>query len=143
MAAYAASGRTTVAASPQQCFDLLTDYEHLVDWQGSLKRVEVIERDAAGATVEYVLDAKVREVKYRLRLEHHPPGRLVSTYVSGDFRDLSAEWRFTQTAEATTIVELQLQLEPGWRIPGPIRAIVQSVVMSRAMNDLKVRVEAG
>jgi ribosome-associated toxin RatA of RatAB toxin-antitoxin module len=132
----------TVAATAQACFDALTDFEHLADWQRVLKRVEVIERDRAGATVEYVLDAKIREVRYRLVLHYDAPSRLAASYVSGDFHDMSAEWRFTQRRRGATDVSLELHLDPGWHVPRPIRSVLQELVMSRAMRDLKARVEA-
>lgn len=140
MASHAARGQVTVAATPQACFDALTDYERLADWQGALKRVEVIERDVDGAVVEYVLDAKVREVAYRLRLDYEAPHRLVSRYVSGDFRDLSAQWRFTERDGATEVV-LELEVDVGWFLPGPVRAIVREVVLGRALGDLKKHFE--
>ncbi len=143
MSGYAASERITVAATPQACFDTLTDLERLADWQRALKRVEVIERHNGGAIVEYVLDAKLREVKYRLALKYDAPHLVAATYISGDFRDLSAEWRFKDIGDALTEVELALHLDPGLRLPGPIRSMLQDVVMTRAMRDLKTRVEGG
>jgi len=137
MGFHSASARTTVRATPQACFDALTDYERLTEWQQALKRVDVIERHPGGATVEYVLDAKVREVRYRLLLSYDAPRALASRYVEGDFQDLSAQWRFRPTEDGLTEVTLDLRLDPGWRIPGPIRALVEKVVMSRAMHDLQ------
>jgi ribosome-associated toxin RatA of RatAB toxin-antitoxin module len=142
MSRYAASDQVLVAATPQACFDALTDYERLPEWQGSLKRTVVVERRDGGAVVEYVLDARVREVTYRLSLEYDAPGRISTTYVSGDFRDLSAEWRFDESEGGVTRVQLELHLDAGWRVPGPIRSVVQDLVLSRAMRDLKSHVEA-
>jgi ribosome-associated toxin RatA of RatAB toxin-antitoxin module len=141
MSAYDASQTVTVTASAQECFDALTDYERLPDWQRALKRVEVIERGDDGAVVEYVLDAKLREVSYRLQLAYDAPRALTTTYVSGDFRDLSAAWRFADNGDGTTDVLLELRIDPGRFIPGPVRSVVQDVVMGRAMSDLKRHVE--
>lgn len=49
-----------------------------------------------------MLDAKLREVTYRLRLAYDEPHMIKSEYVSGDFRDLSAVWRFTENGNGTT-----------------------------------------
>jgi ribosome-associated toxin RatA of RatAB toxin-antitoxin module len=88
-----------------------------------------------------VLDAKLREVTYRLRLAYDEPHTIKSEYVSGDFRDLSAVWRFTENGNGTTDVHLELDIDAGRFIPGPVRSVVRDVVMSRAMSDLKRRVE--
>ena len=131
----------TVAAPPRSCFDALTDYERLTDWQGALKAVRVLERFEGGAVVEYEIDAKVRTVSYTLRLEHDPPHRIGSTFVEGDFRSLEAEWRFGETADGGTDVELELTLDPGRFVPGPIRSVVRSVVMGRTLADLARHVD--
>jgi ribosome-associated toxin RatA of RatAB toxin-antitoxin module len=141
MATYSGHEHITVAAPPQACYDALTDYERLPEWQGALKSVRVIEQDDAGAVVEYELDAKIRTVRYTLRLEHDPPHRIGSTYIEGDFRSLDGEWRFTENADGGTDVELELELDPGRFIPGPVRKAVQGAVMGRALKDLARRVE--
>src|SRR5919202_178109 len=67
-----------IAASPEDCYAALTDFDHLPDWQGAVREARVLERDAdgRGSVVEYVVDAKVKTVRYRLRQVHQPPGRL-------------------------------------------------------------------
>lgn len=100
----------------------------------------MLERDDSGALVEYELDAKVRTVRYRLRLEHDPPHRIGSTYVEGDFRSLEAEWHFTP-ADGGTDVELELDLDPGRLVPGPVQKLVRGAVMGRALKDLARHVD--
>ena len=67
MPSYAADQTETVAATPQQCFDALVDYEQLPRWQGGLRSATVVEAFPGGHVVDYELDAKVRTVRYRLR----------------------------------------------------------------------------
>jgi ribosome-associated toxin RatA of RatAB toxin-antitoxin module len=96
MAAYGECLSADVAADPQACFDALTDYERLPDWQGAVRDVCVLERDSRGrgSVVEYVVDAGLKTVRYRLRQLYDEPGRLASEYLGGDFRDFGGEWRF-------------------------------------------------
>ena len=58
-----------VDACPQACFDALTDFEHLPEWQGAVRQVRVLERDerGRGTVSEFEVDARVRRVRYRLR----------------------------------------------------------------------------
>jgi ribosome-associated toxin RatA of RatAB toxin-antitoxin module len=139
----AAVERTTVDASARACFDALTDYERLPEWQGAVKSVEILERDAAGrgAVVEYAVDAKLRTVRYRLRQVYDEPHRLASEYLGGDFRDFTGEWRFTERDDGTTDVELELEIDPGRFVPGPVRSAIREYVMTRALGDLKAHVE--
>ena len=132
-----------VAASPQACFGALTDYERLPEWQGAVKRINVLERDAhgRGTVVEYEVDAKVKTVRYRLRQVYDEPHRLGSEYLGGDFKNFSGEWRFTDSGDGTTHVELELDIDPGRFVPGPIRNAIADAVMRRALSDLKRHLE--
>jgi ribosome-associated toxin RatA of RatAB toxin-antitoxin module len=132
-----------IAATPQACFDALTDYERLPEWQGAVKSIQVLERDdeGRGSVVEYEVDAKVKRVRYRLRQEHDPPGRLGSEYLGGDFRDFSGEWRFIGLGNGRTRVELDLRVDPGRFVPGPVRRAISDAVMRRALGDLKAHLE--
>jgi ribosome-associated toxin RatA of RatAB toxin-antitoxin module len=137
MGTYTGTESAVVAATPEACFAALTDYENLPAWQGALKRVSVVEEREDGALVDYELDAKVKTVRYRLDLTYERPSRIASRYVSGDFRSLEAEWRFTDQGDGTTLAELELKLDPGRFVPGPVRSLVQDAVMSRSLKELR------
>jgi ribosome-associated toxin RatA of RatAB toxin-antitoxin module len=128
-----------IAASPQACFDALTDFERLPQWQRAVRSVRVLERDeqGRGSLVEYVVDARVKRVRYRLRQVYEEPHRLASTYVSGDFRDFAGEWRFNALGADRTHAELDLMIDPGLFVPGPVRALIADAVMRRALADLQ------
>jgi ribosome-associated toxin RatA of RatAB toxin-antitoxin module len=134
-----------VAAPPEDCYAALTDFERLPEWQGAVRAVRVLERDEAGRglVVEYEIDAKVKRVRYTLRQVHDEPRRLGCEYVGGDFRDFSGEWRFQpRDGGAATHVELDLHVDPGRFVPGPLRGAISDAVMRRALRDLKRHVEA-
>jgi ribosome-associated toxin RatA of RatAB toxin-antitoxin module len=139
MAGYGECQSTDIAAPPEQCYAALIDFEHLPDWQGAVRRADVLERDAEGrgAVVEYEVDAKVKRVHYTLRQVHQPPHRLGCEYLGGDFRDFSGEWRFTPLGAGRTRVELDLRVAPGRFIPRPLRGAISDAVMRRALRDLK------
>ena len=132
-----------IRATPQACFDALTDFERLPEWQGAVRSVRVLERDASGrgVVVEYEVDARVKRVHYRLRQVYDDaPHRLGCEYLGGDFRDFSGEWRFLPR-DGITRVELDLRVDPGRFVPGPLRGVISQVVMGRALADLKRYVE--
>jgi ribosome-associated toxin RatA of RatAB toxin-antitoxin module len=132
-------------ATPQACFDALTDYERLPEWQRAVCAVRVLERDekGRGSVVEYEIDARVKRVRYRLRQIYDEPWRLGSEYLGGDFRDFAGEWRFKPLDGDRTRVELELRIDPGRFVPGPLRALISDAVMRRALSDLKRYVERG
>jgi ribosome-associated toxin RatA of RatAB toxin-antitoxin module len=144
MASYGECQIAEIDATPQQCFDLLTDYERLPEWQGAVRSAAILERDeqGRGAVVEYEVDARVKTVRYRLRQIYDEPRRLASEYLGGDFRDFSGEWRFVSLDDGRTRAELDLQIDPGRLVPGPVRGVIADAVMRRALRDLKTHLEA-
>ena len=132
-----------IDASPQACFDALTDYERLTEWQGAVKEARVLERDeqGRGSVVAYEVDARVKTVRYRLRQVYDEPGRLASEYLGGDFRDFAGEWRFEPRRDGGTHAELDLRIDPGRLVPGPLRSAIGDAVMRRALRDLKRHLE--
>ena len=138
MPSYGDCRSAEVAAPPQRCFDLLTDFEHLPEWQKAVKSARVLERDeqGRGKVVEYEVDARFKTVRYRLRQVYDEPVRLGSEYLGGDFRDLSGEWRFVAIGDGRTRVELDLRIDPGRFVPGPLRAAISDAVMRRSLSDL-------
>jgi ribosome-associated toxin RatA of RatAB toxin-antitoxin module len=143
MPSYGECRSAEVAAPPQACFDALTDYEVLPEWQRAVRAARVIERDAEGrgTVVEYAIDARFKTVRYRLRQIYDEPHRLASEYLGGDFRDFSGEWRFLALDRDRTRVELDLRIDPGRLVPGPLRSAISDAVMRRALRDLKAYVE--
>jgi len=143
MPSYGECQSTEIAASPQACFDALVDYEHLPEWQGAVCEARVLERDAAGrgTIVAYEVDVRVKTVRYRLRQLYDEPQRIGSEYLGGDFRDFAGEWRFEPLGEDRTRAELDLRIDPGRFVPGPVRGAIADAVMKRALRDLKAHLE--
>jgi coenzyme Q-binding protein COQ10 len=144
MPSYGECQTAEIDATPQRCFDALTDFERLPEWQRAVREVKVLERDdlGRGTVVEYVVDARVRSVRYRIRQIYDEPSRLASEYLGGDFRDFSGEWRFEPRGRSRTHAELDLRIDPGRFVPGPVRSLIADAVMKRALGDLKRFVEA-
>ena len=143
MPAYDECRVAEIGAPPQACFDALTDYERLPEWQGAVRSARVLERDehGRGAVVEYEVDARIKRVHYRLRQVYDEPHRLGSEYLGGDFRDFAGEWRFKALDGNRTHAELDLRIDPGLFVPGPVRRAIAHAVMGRALDDLKRHLE--
>ena len=143
MAGYGDCRVEEIGATPQVCFDALTDYERLPEWQGAVKEARILERDrrGRGSIVAYEVDARVKTVRYRLRQVYDEPRRVASRYLDGDFRDFAGEWRFEPRDDGGTHAELDLRIDPGRFVPGPLRSAIADAVMRRALRDLKRHVE--
>jgi ribosome-associated toxin RatA of RatAB toxin-antitoxin module len=143
MAMHRRSREALVAAPSEVCFATLTDYERACDWQGPVKRADVLEwgDDGLGRVVAYEIDAKVRTVRYTLRHRYDAPRSVVSELVEGDVKHLEGEWRFEPREASVTLVTFSARLDPGLFVPGPVRRIIEGQVMGAALDDLRREAE--
>ena len=125
-----------IDATPAECFAALTDYETLPSWQSGLKRATVVETRADAVLVEYEVDAVISSVTYRMWHRYEPDRFIDSEYVSGPFRSMSGNWRF-EPVDGGTHVRVEIELDPGRRIPRPITRMIQERVLGRAVADLE------
>ena len=143
MPVYEATQAVQIAGSPQACFDVLTDYAHMPDWQSRVveSRVLSTDEDGFGAEVQYAIDVTLRTVRYRLAHTYDAPRFIGSRYLGGDFREFAGDYEF-DAADGGTKVTFHLRIDPGLRVPGPVARMLNQAVMGRALQDLKRRVEA-
>jgi ribosome-associated toxin RatA of RatAB toxin-antitoxin module len=143
------SGENTIEvdAPPEACFGLVVQLDRYPEWQTQVRRATILERDADGRplVVETTSDARVREITYRLRYAYDEPHRMSWTYVEGDVKDLSGEYRFEPLGGDRTRVTFRLAVDPGRRLGlllrGPLADKVREYVMGSTLNELKATVE--
>ena len=142
MARYEATRSVDVAAPAQACFDALTDYEHLPEWQDNVRSCTVLSRDerGLGRDVAYEVDARVRTVRYTLRHDYDEPARIGSTYLGGDFRHFEGYYDLADRPGGCRVT-LRLVIDPGLRLPRPVVRIVNEAVMGRALAALRDHAE--
>jgi ribosome-associated toxin RatA of RatAB toxin-antitoxin module len=144
MAGEMAERSAVVRATPQACFDAITDYESFPDWQTAVRSVEVRSRDALGrgVDVEFVIDVRVRRVRYVLRYAYEEPARISWEYVEGDLRSIAGDYRFEDLGDGTTRATYRVELDPGRFVPGPVKKLLVDLAMQRSVDELKQRAEA-
>jgi ribosome-associated toxin RatA of RatAB toxin-antitoxin module len=142
MPVYQGRREIDIPAPPRACFDVLTDYERLPDWQSMVRRCEILTRDDAGRAeeVEYEIDALVRRVTYRIRHVYEEPRRVGSEYLGGDFECFEGQWTFDDRGDEGTHVTFELRIDPGLRVPERLARLLNEAVMGRALSDLRARV---
>lgn len=133
----------TIAAPPQACFDELTDYETLTEWQGALKSCKVVERDAEGRgeVVDYEISTPIRNLTYRLRHTYDEPRQIRGELVEGDVKSFRGTWTF-EPAKEGTLATFALDIDPGFWVPGKVRRMLHDTVMKRTLDDVRKRVES-
>ena len=138
-----AEHQAVIGATPQDCFDALTDYTTIADWQSSVSRCEVRRTDAEGRGKEvyWELDAKVKAISYTLSYSYEAPSWIGYSYVEGDISDVQGEYTFEDRGDGSTLATLSLKLDAGMWIPGPLANLLNDQVMKRSLEDLKNHIE--
>ena len=142
--------RTVEIDAPiERCFEIAADIEQAPEWQGSLKDVEVLERDGErrALVVETVSDAKVKTVKAVLRFSYDAPTSIRWDQEEGDTKSLNGWWDLEDLGEGRTRATYGLDVDPGrmlgMLLRGPAEGAVRDFLLGGAAEGLKQRAEAG
>jgi uncharacterized membrane protein len=144
------TGEKTVEidAPIERCFQIAADIENAPDWQGSLKDVEVLERDGdrRAEVVETESDAKVKTVKARLRFSYEEPTRITWVQEKGDTKSLKGWWDFEDLGAGRTRASYGLDVDPGrmlgMLLRGPVQDQVRNFLLGGAAEGLKKQAES-
>ncbi len=126
---------------------LVADVERAPEWQGGLKRLEALERDAEGrATLcETETDAKVRTVRAEVRFSYEPPTRLSWTQEKGELKSVKGSWELEdlggERTRATYYIEVDLGRMLGMVIRGPVVDPIRQMLAGARAGELKKAVE--
>jgi hypothetical protein len=133
-----------VAATPDRCFAVTTDYEAYPSWTSDVRQVVVLARDAQGrgAQVEYHVTGLGRRVRYVVEYDYtEAPTAFSWTLVEGDMlRALEGRYGFAATDDGT-LVDYTLRLDLSVPMPGLVRRRASGMIMANALRDLQRAVE--
>lgn len=138
-----------IDAPIERVYAIAADIENATDWQGSLKDVEVLERDGdrRPVLVETKSDAKVKTVTSRLRFSYEEPTGIAWVQEKGDTKSLTGSWAFEDLGDGRTRATYALDADPGrmlgMLIRGPIEGQVRDFLLGGAAEGLKQHAEAG
>ena len=137
-----------IDAPMERCYEIASDINHAPEWQGSLKDVEVLERDGEkrALLVETESDAKVKTVKATLRFSYEPPTAIRWVQEKGDTKALTGSWTFEDLGDGHTRATYALDADPGRMLSmllrGPAETKVRDFLLGDAAEGLKQKAEA-
>jgi uncharacterized membrane protein len=145
------TGEKTVEidAPIERVFEIAADIQNAPEWQGSLKDVEVLERDAnkRAELVETESDAKVKTVKARLRFSYDEPTGITWDQEKGDTKSLHGWWKLEDLGDGRTRATYGLDVDPGRMLGlllrGPVEGQVRNFLLGGAAEGLKKQAESG
>jgi uncharacterized membrane protein len=138
-----------IDAPIDRCFAIAADIEGAPKWQGSLKGVEVLSKDAEGRAevVNTKSDAKVKTVTTKLRFSYTEPTRIEWVQEKGDVKSLKGWWDLEDLGEGRTRATYALEVDPGrmlgMLLRGPVEGTVRDFLLGGAADGLKSEAESG
>jgi uncharacterized membrane protein len=140
--------RTVEIDAPiERCYEIAADVENATEWQGSLKDVEVLERDGdrRPVLVETESDAKVKSVRAVLRFSYEPPTGIRWVQEKGDTKSLHGWWSFEDLGDGRSRATYGLDADPGrvlgLLLRGPAESRVRDFLLGNAAEGLKQKAE--
>ncbi|MGH2714117.1 MAG: type II toxin-antitoxin system RatA family toxin [Thermoleophilaceae bacterium] len=136
-----------IDAPIERCYEIAADIQNAPEWQGSLKDVEVLERDGErrALLVETESDAKVKSVRALLRFSYEPPTAIRWVQEKGDTKSLIGSWSFEDLGGGRTRATYALEADPGrilgMLLRGPAGAKVRDFLVGNAADGLKEKAE--
>ena len=119
------------------------------DWQEGLISMEELESDGQGrpTLVETVNDAKVKQIKTRVRFSYDGPTTLRWSQEKGDLKSLDGSWELEDLGNGRTRATYSLEGDPGrmlgMLVRGPVEGQIRAHLVDGRPDELKRRVEGG
>jgi ribosome-associated toxin RatA of RatAB toxin-antitoxin module len=138
-----------IEAPLDQVWAIVEDVLSAPEWQGGLKDMLELDRDADGhvTLAESHSDAKVRTIKSTVRFTYEPPTQLRWRQEKGELKSVEGAWELedldgTRT-RATYRLDVDLGRMLGMVIRGPLVDVLRSQLVAARADELKQRAEAG
>jgi ribosome-associated toxin RatA of RatAB toxin-antitoxin module len=148
MANLTGSSTAEIDASLDRVWALVQDVESASEWQGGLKSIHALERDAEGRAIrcEVETDARVRTVKSIVRFTYDGPDTLRWTQEKGDLKSVDGSWTLEdlggERTRATYSLEVDLGRTLGMLLRGPVVDVIRQMLVGARAGELKKQIES-
>ena len=116
---------------------VLLDYARFPEVFRNVRRAKVLKESVDGAEVEFVVNAKIRDLHYVLDRRYVEHGRRIAwTKISGDLRTMEGGWTIDDGPQFGLLrMTYESYVEVGWYVPG-------ALVRRSAMQEVREMVRA-
>ncbi|WP_016906941.1 SRPBCC family protein [Streptomyces xiaopingdaonensis] len=140
------SSNITIDAAPEAVMEVISDFRRYPEWTGEVKEAEVVEEDENGRAlqVRLLLDAGAIKDEHTLAYDWVGPHEVRWSLVKSQMlRSLDGVYRLAPVAGGATDVTYQLTVDVKIPMLGMIKRKAEKVIIDRALDGLKKRVESG
>jgi hypothetical protein len=132
-----------------EVYAVCADQATAPEWQDGLQGLRIHERDAEGRALigETINDAKVRQVRSRVRFSYDEPRLVAWRQIEGDPRSVEGAWELEDLGDGCTRATYRLEVDPGrvlgMLIRGPVETRLRRMLAEARPEELRRRVESG
>jgi uncharacterized membrane protein len=132
-----------VLATPEQCFDMIVDFDRYPEWSSAVQSATVLKkgRGGIGRVVEFHIDLRLKTVRYVLEYEHQKPKRLMWHSIDGDVESIEGSYDFRGRGANMTEATCRQEVRLGFWIPGAIRKLAERTALRQSVMEFKEEVE--
>lgn len=137
-----------IDAPIEEVYAVCADQATAPEWQDGLRELRILERDAEGRALvgETVNDAKVRQVRSRVRFSYDEPRLVAWTQVDGDPKSVDGAWELEELGGGRTRATYRLEVDPGrilgMLIRGPVEGRLRQIMVEGRADELRRRIES-
>ncbi|MDA8047056.1 MAG: SRPBCC family protein [Actinomycetota bacterium] len=139
--------RMIIRGTPDECYLVLSQFEHYPEWAADIKAVHVDERDPSDRplVVTYRAAAFGRSTSYTLRYDYSgAPDVLAWVQTAGDLtRRLDGSYQLSPSGDSGTEIVYRLVVDLKVPLPGFVKRRAEGRIMGTALRELKAVVEGG
>lgn len=143
----AAVETVTIAAPPERCWEIITDFERYPEWARDVKQATVVARDENQRGLEVAFEASAigRSTRYVLAYDYSgAPERIAWRLTQGDIMDaLDGAYTFLPSASMPggTDVVYELAIDLVVPMPGFVKRRAEVRILHNGLRELKARAE--
>lgn len=139
---------TEIDAPLQRVWALVADVERGPDWQGAMRSLVGVERDAEDRVLlaDTETGTQLRVVQSQVRFTYSPSTRLSWKQTRGDLKSMSGEWELEDLGDGRTRATYRLAVDPGhlgMLLRGPILDLMRARLVGARADELKAAIAAG
>jgi hypothetical protein len=131
--------RVEIAAPQLACFNAIVDFERYPAWSGQVTRARILEYDAdgIGRVVEFLIDARVKTLRYVLEYAYRKPSQLTWRSIDGDVESIEGIYRFRKLGPARTAATCRQEIKLGFWLPSPLRRLAERSALTQSVAEFK------
>ena len=134
-----------VRATPEQAWQVLTDYERLPEFVPDLRSVKVLSRSGNTVRIEQWSSADILFVSHTvhmvLHIEESPRASIHVALIEGDMRHYDARWDIEPVSQADTRITFSGVMGPKFFVPPLIGGAILEASLKRTVEAVVAEIE--